>query len=356
MRLWIIIPTIGVIIITTILLMSFFSHRDVSDVIRDDDSNSSPLVPLEKIVSGGPPKDGIPSIDKPIFISVEEATFMEDGDIVIGLQYNGIAKAYPLKILVWHEIVNDWIDNLPVVITYCPLCFTSMVFERIIDGNIVEFGTSGKLYNSNLVMYDRLSDSLWSQAMGKGIVGKYSGYDLKRIPFDLAYWRDWKRLYPYTLVLSTNTGSTRPYGVDPYGDYYTTPNIYFPLEHRDDRLNPKELVVGLEDNNNYKAYKLSDIESKKVINDLVGEKKVLFISLYPLMVRAYDRTLNGVVLEFQLDNNELIDKQTNSKWNLEGQAIDGVLKGKQLNRLPLDPSFWFSWAAFHPDTELYKGD
>ncbi|MGH9922117.1 MAG: DUF3179 domain-containing protein [Nitrososphaerales archaeon] len=355
MKLWMIAPISVAAVVTLVLLMTFPIQLDKSTVTAsNEDNNSGPLVPLEKIVSGGPPKDGIPSIDKPKFVSVEEATFMQDGDIVIGLQHNGITKAYPLKILVWHEIVNDEIGGLPVAVTYCPLCFTNMVFERTIDGNVVEFGTSGKLYNSNLVMYDRLSDSLWSQAMAKGIAGKYSGDELKRVPFDLVYWKEWKQLYPNALVLSTDTGSTRPYGVDPYGDYYTTPEIYFPVEHRDDRLGPKELVMGLEDNNNYKAYKLNDIENKKVINDSVGEKKVLLVSLYPFMTRSYDRTLDGNVLEFQLNNNKLIDKQTGSEWNFEGQAISGSLQGKQLTRLALDPGFWFSWAAFHPDTELYK--
>ncbi len=357
MKLWMIAPIAVAAVVAVILLATFPVQPDKSTVTAsNEDNNSGPLVPLEKIVSGGPPKDGIPSIDKPKFLPLEEATFMQDGDIVVGLQHNGITKAYPLKILVWHEIVNDEIGGLPVAVTYCPLCFTNMVFERTIDGNVVEFGTSGKLYNSNLVMYDRLSDSLWSQAMAKGIVGKYSGYELKRVPFDLAYWKEWKDLYPNALVLSTDTGSTRPYDTDPYGNYYTTPEIYFPVEHRDDTLGPKELVMGLEDNSNYKAYKLNDIENKKVINDSVGEKKVLFVSLYPFMVRSYDRILDGNVLEFQLDNNKLIDKQTGSEWNFEGQAISGSLKGKQLARLALDPSFWFSWAAFHPDTELYGAD
>lgn len=324
------------------------------EVSGTDDSNTGPLVPLEKIVSGGPPKDGIPSIDNPRFVSAEKASFMQDGDIVLGLRHNGITKAYPLKILVWHEIVNDNIAGLPVAVTYCPLCFTNMVFERTIDGNVVEFGTSGKLYNSNLVMYDRLSDSYWSQAMAKGITGKYSGYELERVPFDLAYWRDWKQLYPNTLVLSTDTGSTRPYGVDPYGDYYTSPQIYFPIEHKDDRLGPKELVMGLEHDNSSKAYKLDDLEKAKVVNDSIDGKHVLLVTLEPFMTRAYDRTIEGQTLEFELVDNVLIDKQTGSEWNIDGQAVSGPLEGQELDRIAIDPSFWFSWATFHPDTMLYK--
>jgi len=317
------------------------------------EKNPDPLVPMKKILSGGPPKDGIPSIDNPKFLTVENVNFLEDSDKIVGLQFNGISKAYPLKILVWHEIVNDYIGGLPVAITYCPLCFTTMVFERTIDDQVVEFGTSGKLYNSNLVMYDRLSDSYWSQAIGKGIVGKYSGYDLKRVPFDLVLWKEWKELYPNTLVLSKDTGTSRPYSTDPYGDYYTNPRIFFPVENSDDRLGPKELVMGFEYDDNHKAYKLVDIESQKVINDSVGEKEVMLVSLYPFMARAYDRVLDEKVLDFHLSDDKLMDMETGSEWNFEGQAISGPLKGKQLARLALDPSFWFSWVAFHPDTELY---
>lgn len=175
-------------------------------------------VPLDQIVGGGPPPDGIPSIDSPKFVSAEEANeILQDSDLVVGLDVNGEVRAYPLQILVWHEIVNDNVGGMPVAVTYCPLCFTSQVFSRTISGTVVEFGTSGKLYNSNLVMYDRTSKSLWSQALGEGIVGQYAGVKLERIPFDLAYWKEWKQLYPNTKVLSRDTGSTRPYGADPYG-------------------------------------------------------------------------------------------------------------------------------------------
>jgi hypothetical protein len=354
MKLWIVAPIAVAAVAIAIVLTSFPSQTLSGVTASSEEKSSGALVPLGKIVSGGPPRDGIPSIDNPKFVPAEKATFMQDSDIVIGLQHNGITKAYPLKILVWHEIVNDDIVGLPVAVTYCPLCFTSMVFDRTIDGQVVEFGTSGKLYNSNLVMYDRLSESYWSQGMAKGIVGKYSGYELKRLPFDLAYWKEWEELYPNSLILSTDTGSTRPYGVDPYGDYYTSSQIYFPVEHRDDRLGPKELVMGLEHNNNYKAYKLDDIEKQRVINDSVVERKVMLLSLHPFMSRAYDRTLEGKVLEFQLNDNKLIDKQTGSVWNFDGQAISGMLEGKQLTRIALDPSFWFSWGAFHPDTALFR--
>ena len=152
------------------------------------------LIPLDKIKGGGPPKDGIPSIDNPVFAAVSDSNFMSDSDTVIGLVIDGDARAYPLFILVWHEIVNDTVGGLPVSVTYCPLCYTNQVFERIIDGTEVEFGTSGKLYNSNLLMYDRLTESYWSQALGLAVKGELTGTQLNLIPFDVITWGDWKEL------------------------------------------------------------------------------------------------------------------------------------------------------------------
>jgi hypothetical protein len=316
------------------------------------------IVPLDQIVSGGPPPDGIPSIDNPKFISVQEASkFLEDSELVLGLNINGDIRAYPLQILVWHEIVNDEIGSIPVAVTYCPLCFTNQVFNRTIDDRkeVVEFGTSGKLYNSNLVMYDRTSKSLWSQAMAEGIVGKYAGTKLERVPFDVAYWKEWKQLYPDSKILSRDTGSNRPYGVDPYGDYYTNSDVLFPISNRDDRFGLKEIVVGFENKGQYKAYKLQEIEDNKVINDQVNGKSITLFSSYPFMIRAYDPIAEGQTLEFTYNpkSKNFLDEQTGSEWNFEGKAISGQMKGKQLTRLPFDEGFWFEWVAFHPKTEIY---
>jgi hypothetical protein len=316
------------------------------------------IVPLDQIVGGGPPPDGIPSIDNPKFISVQEASkFLEDSELVLGLNINGDIRAYPLQILVWHEIVNDEIGSIPVAVTYCPLCFTNQVFNRTIDDGqeVVEFGTSGKLYNSNLVMYDRTSKSLWSQAMAEGIVGKYAGTKLERVPFDVAYWKEWKQLYPDSKILSRDTGSNRPYGVDPYGDYYTNSDVLFPISNRDDRLGLKEIVVGFENKGQYKVYKLQEIEDNKVINDQVNGKSITLFSSYPFMIRAYDPIAQGQTLEFTYNpkSKNFLDEQTGSEWNFEGKAISGQMKGKQLTRLPFDEGFWFEWVAFHPKTEIY---
>jgi hypothetical protein len=331
---------------------------------QNNNEATTQIVPLDQIVSGGPPRDGIPSIDNPKFVSSEEASsnFLQGSDLVIGLEINGDVRAYPLKILVWHEIVNDDVGGTPVAVTYCPLCFTSQVFNRTVEGQAVEFGTSGKLYNSNLVMYDRTSESLWSQAMAKGIVGKHAGKDLESIPFDVAAWNEWKKLHPESKVLSIDTGFGRPYDVDPYGNYYTEPNILFPVSHKDDRLGPKEIVIGLEYNGNHKAYLILDIENRKVVNDAIGNKQIALVSLEPFMVRVFDRSIqlesNGsqvttLQLEYESSSNLLVDKETGTKWNFDGKAVEGSMNGKSLKRLPLDEGFWFSWVPFHPDTQIY---
>jgi Protein of unknown function (DUF3179) len=361
-----VILTLSIFIVITVIPVNFNSGASIVVKTNGDNTNSAHaqgrgnIVPLDQIVNGGPPPDGIPSIDNPKFTSVQEADekFLEDSDLVVGLNINGDIKAYPLQILVWHEIVNDIVGKTPIAVTYCPLCFTNQVFNRTMnDGQILEFGTSGKLYNSNLVMYDRTTKSLWSQAMAQAIIGELAGIKLDRIPFDVAYWKEWKQLYPYSQVLSRDTGSTRPYGADPYADYYTNGDVLFPVSIRDDRSGLKEIVIGFENKGQYKAYKIKDVEKSKVVNDEVNSKPIALFSVNPFMTRAYNPVVDGeITLQFEYNpkNNTFIDKQTRSQWNFDGKALDGQMKGKQLQRLPFDEGFWFEWVAFHPSTELYR--
>ena len=311
------------------------------------------IVPLDKIRSGGPPPDGIPSIDEPKFVGASEADFVSDDDLVIGVNYQSEIKSYPLFIMTWHEIVNDYFGDVPVAVTYCPLCFTNQVFDRTIDGKAVEFGTSGKLYNSNLVMYDRLTGSYWSQALGLAIKGELTGRELDKIPFDVVRWNDWKTLYPDTLVLTTETGHTRPYSSDPYSDYFKDPRVLFPVDNRDDRIPEKEIILGFENDDIYKAYRLSDIESHKVVNDKIGDQNIVIVSTVQYMARAFDSNIDGKTLEFEIKEDRIVDVQTKSVWNIEGVAISGEMKDSRLDRITYDPGFWFEWAAFHPDTLVY---
>ena len=310
-------------------------------------------IPLDKIKHGGVPKDGIPSIDNPVFVNATDADHMLESDIVMGLASGGEAKAYPLFILVWHEIVNDHIGEIPVSVTYCPLCYTSQVFERVISGEAVEFGTTGKLYQSNLLMYDRPTDTYWSQALGMAVRGPLSGQDLDLVPFDLMTWADWQTLYPDTVVLGTDTGHLRAYGVDPYGSYYTDPRILFPVDHQDPRMHPKEVIVGLRLNGTFKAYNQTTLESEVLINDKIGSTSILLLSMFEGNARVFDRAIENRTLTFELDSDIIKDTQTGSAWDYNGTAVSGDLAGTALLRLPIEPGFWFSWATFHPTTLVY---
>ena len=375
MNLKVILPILTVGIVLGVLVISFddaSKPRAAPTVIPTNagqSQNSEPadlelmetngvkhLIPLDKIKGGGPPKDGIPSIDNPVFVNAQDANFMSDSDTVIGLEINGEKKAYPLFILVWHEIVNDKISDVPVSVTYCPLCYTNQVFERKINGQEVEFGTSGKLYNSNLLMYDRLTESYWSQALGMAVKGELSGYRLDLIPFDVITWGDWKKLYPDTLILTTDTGHIRSYATDPYGKYYTEPRIMFPVEHSDDRMHAKEIIIGFNQDGVYKAYKQNDVETQTLISDFIGDVPVMLVSLYSENSRAFERSINEQILDFEYSDGKIIDIQTNSEWNYDGLAISGQYAGTQLERLPIEPGFWFEWVAFHPQTLVYGDD
>lgn len=312
-------------------------------------------IPLDKIRHGGVPKDGIPSIDRPIFVNADSANFLSDSDVVMGLEINGDVRAYPLIILVWHEIVNDEVGDIPVAVTYCPLCYTSQVFKRVIDGETVEFGTTGKLYQSNLLMYDRLTDTYWSQALGTAVKGPLSGQTLELVPFDVVQWGDWKMLHPETTVLSTDTGFVRSYGVDPYGSYYTDEQLAFPVDHNDPRMHPKDIIIGLSLGGTQKAYRQADIESAVVINDEIVNHPVLLVSLLEDNSRAFVRMVDGLVLNFEYDGDHIVDTTTGTRWNYDGLAVSGQLAGSELDRLPIEPGFWFEWAAFHPDTLVYGG-
>lgn len=278
-------------------------------------------VPLNEILGGGPPKDGIPSIDHPKFVSVAEAgNFLKDNEPGIALNFEDTNRFYPFQILVWHEIVNDTINAKRVLVTYCPLCLSGIVFDPVVSGERVEFGTSGKLWNSNLVMYDRKTDSLWSQILGEAIVGEKTGTRLAVLPSDQIKFGEWKKLHPEGVVLSRDTGATRFYGQDPYGDYYTTPGTFFPVNKKDNRLSEKEFVLGVVINEKARAYYPPAVKKAGKIEDKFEGKTI---------VAEYEKDIDAV---------RIFEKKS-----------DGTLE-----RINPFGAFWFSWVAAHPDTELLK--
>ena len=273
-------------------------------------------IPLGEILSGGPGKDGIPSIDNPTFISANEAReFLTDTDVGLGIILKGEARFYPYQILVWHEIVNDVISGVPVLVTYCPLCATGVAFDPRVDGEHMKFGVSGMLWQSNLLMYNRTgnpdTESLWSQVLGEAVLGELTGTRLSIVPSDTVRYGDWVRNNPNTRVLSRNTGTTRTFGFDPYGDYYTNTNVSFGASFTDNRLHPKAFVLGVERDGNFKAYHKDAIPEGSTTDTFAGE------------TIAIERN---------------------------GDMIRLTVAGEPL---PFIGGFWFSWVAVHPETELF---
>jgi hypothetical protein len=278
-------------------------------------------VPLDEIIGGGPAKDGIPPIDDPKFVSVSAAGYDIPGDTLgLAVSLNNTNRFYPFNILVWHEIVNDTIDDRRILVTYCPLCLTGVVFDPLVRDERVEFGTSGKLWQSNLVMYDRKTDSLWSQVLGEAIVGEMTGNKLDLIPSDVMTLANWENANPTGEVLSRDTGSGRDYDRDPYGTYYTTPGTYFPVANKDNRLEDKDFVMGVLIDGQAKAYYVEAVKKAGRVEEKFAGKTI---------IAEHDKSLD-VVRIFE-------------------KLADGTKQ--RINPLP---GFWFSWVAVHPNTELYK--
>lgn len=329
------------------------------------------LIELDELRRGGPPKDGIPSIDNPEFISISKAeSWLSDEEPVIFLKTQDEARAYPLQILIWHEIVNDRLNGKPVLVTFCPLCYSALVFDRRVDGKILEFGVSGFLRHSDLVMYDRRTESLWQQFTGKAIVGDYVGTRLNQIPSQIISFDQFKSGYPEGKVLSRNTGYRRNYGTNPYPGYDDINNTPFLADPNEDgRLPPMEKVIGVQIDKNRKAYPYSVTKEQRVINDRIGSTDIVIFHLEGARsaldaaqlsnsredgsTGVFLRVVDGEPLTFELRSGKIYDRQTGSRWSITGRAVEGSLKGKQLEPLNSGDYFAFAWLVFWPKTEIH---
>jgi hypothetical protein len=330
-------------------------------------------ISFDEILSGGPPKDGIPALNNPRFLEVEEVgDWIGDLEPVIVFENQGDIRIYPLQILIWHEIVNDVVGDMPVAITFCPLCNTAIAFDATINGMVLDFGTTGRLRYSNLVMYDRQTETWWQQATGIAIVGQLTGSQLTFLPTSIIGWSQARQTYPDALVLSRETGYNRNYGRNPYPGYdnvNSSPFLY------DGPPTPGELpamarITTVDINNDAVAYPNDTVQSLRVINDTVGGKDIVIFSEEGLAsaldaseiasgedvgaTGVFERTLDGQTLTFVLSENKIIDEQSGSVWNIFGQAISGDLSGQSLITVVKVDHFWFSWVAFRPDTRIYQ--
>jgi len=273
------------------------------------------LVESTEIQRGGPPKDGIPAIDRPKFVLARAAS-MKPGERILGVERNGEAKAYPVRILNWHEVVNDSVGGEPVAITYCPLCGSGVTFSRLVKGKRRSFGVSGLLYNSDVLLYDRETSSLWSQILGKAITGAAKGERLVIVPTAHTSWEDWLSRHPDTLVLSEDTGYARDYSRDPYAGYDVNPLILFPVANSSSRFDSKEVVLGVEVGGERKAYPFAELaKTGGEVIDTIGGRGIRVL---------YDpRHRTARVLD------------------ASGKELPGVM------------AYWFAWYAFYPEGEVF---
>jgi len=330
-------------------------------------------VPYSEISSGGVPRDGIPPLDDPKFITPEEADqWLGEQEPVISFEINGAARAYPLQILTWHEVVNDEVGGVPVVATFCPLCNSAIVFDRTLDGVLHDFGVSGNLRNSDLIMWDRQTESWWQQFTGEAIVGELTGKKLTFLPASIISWVDFKAANPEGQVLSRDTGFNRPYGQNPYVGYDRAASPPFLFDgDLDGRLQPKERVVAVSIGEEAAAFPFTILEKERVVHYTVGgQDLVVFFkpgtrsALDDLLIGnsdevgatgVFDVNLEGQTLTFRTNGDNFVDDETGSVWNILGQATEGQLAGEKLTPIVHANHFWFSWGAFKPDTKIYQG-
>ncbi len=364
---------------TTVTAESTSSTLPAGPSALDDPTSADfpePLVPLDEIISGGPPPDGIPPIEDPVFLAVaDNLEILDPAEPVVALEIDGDARAYPIRAMIWHEIVNDTVGGVPVSVTYCPLCNSAVTYRREINGVETTFGTSGSLFASALVMYDRATESMWTHFDGKAVVGVLTGTQLEAIGSPLMAWGDFTTAYPEGQVLDwTATGFNRDYGRNPYEGYDddTTQPFLF-RGALDDRGLAKQRVVGIAVNDQAVAYDLNALSDGEAsaTNIVVGDQDlVIFWKAGQASaldegiledgrdvgsVGVFSRIVDGQSLTFDADGDRFVDEETGSVWLISGEATSGPLEGTRLDRVEHLDTFWFSWSTYQPDTTLIEG-
>ncbi len=313
-------------------------------------------IPISQVLDGGPGRDGIPALVNPGFTDVSAAGYLNDLDLVIGFKKGNDVRAYPHAILDWHEIANDKIGDVSLAVTYCPLTGTGIGWNRVINGKETTFGVSGLLYNTNLIAFDRETDSNWAQLLNEAVNGELIGKEAELIMLFETNWGTWKKLYPQSKVLSTQTGFSRTYGISPYGDYSTNNNRFlFPVP-KDDRLPSKERVHAIVGETNAITYRFPHFISTNIIRDTFQGKNYLIVGNEDFIV-SFELTgaLNNLEFEFIYAETEvLLEDNQGTRYNIFGEAISGPGLGNNLGSSPGFMGYWFSIPAFY-QTEIYSG-
>lgn len=330
-------------------------------------------VNLTEIISGGVPRDGIPPLDNPNYVAADVGdVWYEPQEPVIQVEIEGDARAYPLQIMTWHEIVNTELAGTSVSVTFCPLCNSAVAFDRNIEGvDTLRLGVSGMLRNSDLVMWDNQTESLWQQITGEAIVGEMAGEQLTMLPAIIVSWETFKSTHPDGLVLSQDTGHSRAYGSNPYTGYDNIEQSPFLFRgETDDRHSPMIRVLGVEIADEARAYPFPDLREQPVVHDELGGAPIVVFwepgvtsaldqpeiaaSKDVGMAAAFNPVVNGEELTFTRESETFRDEQTGSTWNIAGQAISGELEGERLEEYVGGAHFWFAWAAFQPETGVWS--
>lgn len=323
------------------------------------------ILPPGFLFDAGPGPDGIPPIGNPVFSSNLDAANVAPGDLVVGIKYGESVRAYPHKILDWHEVVNDQFTPAGMAkratLSYCPLTGSAVLWEGLAEAAGKTFGTSGLLFNSNLVMYDRETFSFWSQMFEQSVFGTH----IKRIPDRLQVvettWQTWRAMYPETLVLTENTGFSRDYDDYPYGSYREDNSLLYPVQNSDDaRLHRKARVLGINVGASSRVYPIGQFDSAaEIINDQVGDMPVVVAGSSSLNFGVvYNREQEDcTVLEFQAVQNALpfvMSDNEGNQWDVFSVAVSGPRAGAQLQKTNSYIAYWFAWTAFFPGTEIHQ--
>ena len=362
----------------TIMSAQIQNPKNIPFTWKTDLSKSSVNLSEIQIVL---PKGSFPTLDQPVFEGKDVGLNMfYKREPVIAVEIDGLAKAYSLNILTMHEIANDELGGKQILVTYCPLCNSGIVYNRVLKVNgeneILEFEASGMLRNSDMVMIDRSTESLWQQLLGTSIAGDYNEVELEIIPSLIISVEEFFNLYPEGKILSKNTGfagAESRYGFNPYTNYDKSDAPYerfFDSELVDKRLPAMERVVDIENIGDYKIYSFTSVSEKGVINDIFKEKKVVLffkegtISIMDQnditksrdvgSVTVFNSVLDGQHLTFKKESDYFTDNETGSKWDISGRCISGDLQGKKLEIEPHSNHFAFAWLAFHPDSQIYS--
>jgi len=316
------------------------------------------LIPGSEVLDGGPGKDGIPAISDPSYLAASEARYLDDSNLVVGVNLDGEIRAYPHRILDWHEIVNEQFGDTPYSLNYCPLTGSAMLWEGRHEASDPTYGVSGLLFNSNLILYDRETDSYWSQMLAESVRGPRAGEEARRLAVVETTWGNWRTMYPDSLVMDTQTGFSRDYTRYPYGSFRTDNNLIFPVSDRDERLHLKTRVLGVRIDEFSKVYPVERFTDQVEVINEVNNGYVVVGSSGRNFAMAFNAVLDdGTQLTFEAvaDGGPVVmEDQEGTRWDIFGRAVSGMREGEQLEPMFSYIAYWFAWAAFFPGAEVYE--